>query len=118
MVLERFRRREADSEKEAEDTRPDWVELQNQDFKEELNINVKVDTLQGFADTSRIQNLLREGNIVFLKIKGLRQNDISELKRSVEKLKKTATAMDGDIVGVDTDYLVLTPKHAQIHRGG
>ena len=40
-----------------------------------------------------------------------------ELKRAVDKLKKTCVAMDGDIIGVDEDFLVLTPNYAKIWRG-
>lgn len=116
MVFEKFRKTEKEEKKE-EKPESEWLELDTAAFKEELSVNVRVETLKDFADTQRIQGLVREGNIVFLKIKGLRQRDLSELKRSVEKLKKTCVAMDGDIVGVDEDFLVLTPKYAKIYRG-
>jgi len=64
-----------------------------------------------------VQQLVRDGNIVFLRIRELREKNISELKRSVEKLKKTVVAMNGDIVGVDEDFLVITPTSAKIFRG-
>jgi len=50
-------------------------------------------------------------------IKDLRKKDINELKRAVERLKKTCTAMNGDIVGVDEDFLIITPQFAKIYRG-
>jgi len=96
---------------------PDFVELDSAAFNESSEVNIRVETLKDLMDTDRIQYLLREGNIVFLNIGGLRHRDLSELKRSVEKLKKTVAAMDGDIIGVDEDFLVLTPKYAKIHRG-
>jgi SepF-like predicted cell division protein (DUF552 family) len=83
----------------------------------ENKVSVKIDTLREYADIDRIQSLVREGNIVFLKIKELRMRDITELKRCVDKLRKTALAMNGDIVGVDEDFLVLTPNFAKIYRG-
>jgi SepF-like predicted cell division protein (DUF552 family) len=83
----------------------------------ENKVSVKIDTLREYADIDRIQATVREGNIVFLKIKDLRMKDISELKRCVDKLRKTALAMNGDIVGVDEDFLVLTPSFAKIYRG-
>ncbi len=116
MVLEKFRKKDSEEAAKEEPT-TDWVELDSSAFKEDFSVNVRVETLKDFADTARIQSLVREGNIVFLKIKGLRQRDLSELKRSVEKLKKTCVAMDGDIVGVDEDFLVLTPNYAKIFRG-
>lgn len=85
--------------------------------KEETKVNVRVETLRDYIDTDRIQQLVREGNVVFLKIKELRNRDMNELKRAVGKLRKTCTAMDGDIVGVDEDFLVITPNFAKIYRG-
>jgi SepF-like predicted cell division protein (DUF552 family) len=84
---------------------------------EESNISVKIDTLASYADADRIQQSLREGTVIFLRIRDLREKDINELKRSVEKLRKTITAMNGDVVGVDEDFLVLTPQYAKIYRG-
>ncbi len=80
------------------------------------NVKIKIDELKRFADTERIQDMVRKGTVVFLRIKDLRQKDINELKRSVEKLKRTITASEGDIVGVDEDFLVLTPSFAKIFR--
>lgn len=123
MVFGLFEKKSAESAKEGEEgkkegkPKSDWVELDTAAFREDFSVNVRVETLKDFADTNRIQGLVRDGNIVFLKIKGLRQRDLGELKRSVEKLKKTCTAMSGDIVGVDEDFLVLTPDYAKIFRG-
>lgn len=80
-------------------------------------ISVRLESLKDYIDTDRVQQLVREGNVVFLRIKELRQKDITELKRAVDKLKRTCIAMDGDIVGVDEDFLVITPKAAKIFRG-
>jgi len=101
----------------AEERQPDFVELDASAFNESAGVTVRIETLKDLMDTDRIQYLLREGNIVFLNMGGLRRRDLSELKRSVEKLKKTVAAMDGDIIGVDEDFLILTPKSARIHRG-
>ena len=84
---------------------------------EENSISVKIDTLANYADTDRVQQSLREGTVIFLRIRDLREKDINELKRAVEKLRKTITAMNGDVVGVDEDFLVLTPQFAKIYRG-
>jgi len=102
---------------EVEEPKQEWVELDDGAFKESTDVNVRVETLKDFTDTDRIQYLLREGSIIFLRIKELRQKDLTELKRSVDKLKKTCAAMDGDIIGVDEDFLVLTPNFARIFRG-
>lgn len=79
-------------------------------------VNVKIDKLHDFSDVERVQNLVRDGNVVFLNIKDLRQKDINELKRTVDRLKKTIVANNGDIVGVDEDFLILTPSFAKVLR--
>ena len=111
-------RDESNMEKNVEsDSEEQWIELDTSAFKEDTNVKVRIDTLKNFADTDRIQHLIREGNIIFLKIGKLRRDDLSELKRSVDRLKKTCKAIDGDIIGVDEDFLVLAPNTARIFRG-
>lgn len=77
---------------------------------------IRISELKNFADTETVQNMVREGTIVFLRIKEMRQKDINELKKSVDKLKKTIAANNGDIVGVDEDFLILTPSSAKVFR--
>ena len=95
----------------------EFLELDSSHFDEKLGVNVKIDVLERYSDTDRIQGLLRQGNVIFLKIRELREKDINELKRAVEKLRKTCSAMNGDIVGVDEDYLIITPSFARVFRG-
>ncbi|MEM5879190.1 MAG: cell division protein SepF [Candidatus Aenigmatarchaeota archaeon] len=112
MVVEKLKKlKEKMSKKEEE-----FVEVET-GFEEENKVNVKIDTLKSYSDTDRVLQSLREGNVIFLRIKDLRTKDINELKRAVERLKKTVSAMDGDLVGVEEDFLVLTPKFARIYRG-
>jgi SepF-like predicted cell division protein (DUF552 family) len=79
-------------------------------------LSIKIDKLNDFADADRILRHVREGSVVFLRIKGLKEKDMGELKRTVEKLKKTVTASNGDIVGVEQDWLILTPAYAAVQR--
>jgi SepF-like predicted cell division protein (DUF552 family) len=100
-----------------EEKKEEFLEIDSSLAEEERKISVKVENLTGFVDTERIQQLLREGNVIFLKIKDLRNKDINELKRCVERLKKTCLAMNGDIAGVDEDFLIITPDFARVFRG-
>src|SRR3989338_2764556 len=81
-------------------------------------IRISIEKMDDFADTDRVLRALRKGNIVFLKIKGLKEKDMSELKRAVERLKKTTIANNGDIAGVETDWLIITPQYATVEREG
>jgi SepF-like predicted cell division protein (DUF552 family) len=95
----------------------EYVELGENMMGADGKVGVRIETLIDYNDTDRIQQLLREGNVVFLRVRELRAKNMPELKRSVEKLRKTCTAMNGDMVGVDEDFLVVTPQYAQIYRG-
>ncbi|MCD6591245.1 MAG: cell division protein SepF [Candidatus Aenigmarchaeota archaeon] len=79
-------------------------------------IGIVIEKLNDFSDTDRILKSVRNGSLVFLKIKGLREKDLGELKRAVEKLKRTVLAQNGDIVGVEQEWLILAPEHAKVLR--
>ena len=93
----------------------DFVEMK-EDNSGEQKVSVRIEQLQGVADADRIQQFVREGHVVFLRIRELRTKDIAELKRAVERLKKTIEASNGDIVGVDEDFIILTPNFAKVYR--
>src|SRR3989304_9885584 len=94
-----------------------FLEVDENAGKEETKVNVRIETLAGYMDTDRISELVRDGTVVFLKVRDVRAKEPAEFKRVVEKLKKTIMANDGDIVGLDEDFLVLTPRFATVYRG-
>jgi SepF-like predicted cell division protein (DUF552 family) len=79
-------------------------------------LGIRIENLEEFADTERVLRQVREGSIIFLKIKGLKDKDMGELKRAVDKLKRTVTANNGDIIGVEQNWLILTPEFVAVHR--
>ncbi len=79
-------------------------------------IQIRVDKLEDFVDSDRVQKHVRDGSIVFVKIKSLKDKDISELKRAIDKLRKTIVAMNGDIAGIEEDWIILTPSYAHVVR--
>lgn len=73
-----------------------------------------VDSFEGIKE---ILDVLREGTtIALVNIRPLKEKDIIELKRAINKLKKTTDAISGDIAGFGEDYIVATPHFARIHR--
>jgi len=79
-------------------------------------IGISIEKLEEFGDTERVLRDVRGGSLVFLKIKNLKEKDIGELKRAVEKLKRTVLAQNGEIVGVEQDWLILAPEHAKVKK--
>lgn len=85
--------------------------------KQRAKVMVKPYAIEDFSDIKQVIDDLRDGyTIALVNIRGLRDKDLVELKRAVNKLKKTTDAMEGDIAGFSEDILVITPSFAQIYR--
>ena len=116
MVLDRIRKsiiRDMDSD---DVPKEDFIEVGIEEAKGHGKIGISIEKLDDFADTDRVLKVVREGSLVFLKIKTLKEKDLGELKRAVEKLKKTVLAQNGEIIGVEQDWLILAPEHARVMR--
>ncbi len=96
----------------------EYVELNTESaFDKSQKIIVRPFVLEDFADVKGILDALREGyTIALVNIKPLKEKDMVELKRSINKLKKTADAMEGEIAGFGEDYIVIAPSFAQIYK--
>jgi len=80
-------------------------------------ITVRPFVIEEFADIKPILDTLREGyTISLVNIRPLKDKDLVELKRAINKLKKTCEAVEGDIAGFGDDWIALTPSFARIHR--
>ena len=96
----------------------DYLEIdpENQQSKKD-KVLVKPFTVREFQDVKPILASLREGyTIALVNIQPLKDHDLIELKRVVNKLRKTCDAIDGDIAGFGEDWLVATPNFAQVDR--
>lgn len=73
--------------------------------------------LEDFEDIKPVIDSLREGyTIALVNIRPLRDRDLVELKRAINKLKKTCDAVEGDIAGFGDDWIAAVPSFAGIHR--
>ena len=102
----------------ASEAEKDYVELDTTGSPEPKGkILVRPFTIEDFADIKVILDILREGTtIALINIRPLKDKDVIELKRAINKLKKTTDAIQGDIAGFGDDYLVITPAFAKIYR--
>ncbi len=95
----------------------DYIEINPADVKEKSKITVKPHIIKDFSDIKQPLDDLREGyTISLLNIRPLKDKDIIELKRAINKLRKTCDAIEGDIAGFGEDYIVVVPYFAHIHR--
>ncbi|RMD58129.1 cell division protein SepF [Candidatus Woesearchaeota archaeon] len=102
--------------KELED-QPEYVELEHDPELSRSRVLVRPFVLDDFEDVKPILTSLREGyTIALVNIRPLKDRDLIELKRAINKLKKTADAIDGEIAGFGEDFLVVCPSFASIYR--
>jgi len=114
-ISKKFSSREDDYPEEFTD---DYIEIDTKtDIKNKAKIYVRPFTIEDFNDIKGILDSLREGyTIALVNIKPLKDRDMVELKRVVNKLKKTCEAIEGDIAGFGEDWIVVTPTFAQVYR--
>ena len=74
--------------------------------------------IEEFEHIKPILDALREGHtIALVNIKPLKDKDLVELKRAINKLKKTCDAIEGDIAGFGENWIAAVPNFAYIYRG-
>ena len=107
--------RQSDFEEPVEE---EYVELGPDTPGAERNrVTVRPFVMEEFEDIKPILDSLRQGlTIALINIAPLKEKDIVELKRAINKLKKTCDAIDGDIAGFGEDYIVATPEFATVFR--
>jgi len=95
-----------------------YVELSEESSEEKAKITVKPYVLEDFEHIKPILDALREGHtIALINIKPLKDKDLVELKRAINKLKNTCDAIEGDIAGFGEDWIAAVPSFAHIFRG-
>lgn len=105
-------------DEDSDDSEEEYLELDtNPKRAKSTKVVVRPFVLEDFSDIKPVLDALREGyTICLVNIKPLKDKDIVELKRGINKLKKTTEANNGDIAGFGDDYLVVTPGFAEIYR--
>lgn len=96
----------------------DYLEIDTEQAKRPASkILIKPFVVKEFEDIKPALDALRDGyTIALVNIRPIKDKDIVELKRAVNKLKKTCDAINGDIAGFGEDWIVATPSFAQVHR--
>jgi SepF-like predicted cell division protein (DUF552 family) len=87
-----------------------------EDTEPQEKLNIRIDNLSGLEDVERIADLVKKGNIMFLKIKDLQKKDIGQFQTAIQKMKRVCSQFNWDLVGLEDGYLVVTPSFAKIER--
>jgi len=95
----------------------EYMELEHQEEEKiSSRIPLEIERIEVLDDSDRVQEKLREGRILIVKIKGLKEKDMGELKRAVDRIKRTCTALNGDLAAIGDEWLLATPGSAKIHK--
>ena len=103
-----------------EETEQGYVELGNESSAADTRskLSVRPFVIEEFEHIKPILDSLREGHtIALINIKPLKDKDLVELKRAINKLKKTCDALEGDIAGFGENWIAAVPSFAYIYRG-
>ena len=102
-----------------EEGEQEYVELGNEKSSDSRSkLMVRPFVIEDFEGIKPILDSLREGHTVALiNIKPLKDKDLVELKRAINKLKKTCDAIEGDIAGFGENWIAAVPNFAYIYRG-
>ncbi|MFA5303605.1 MAG: cell division protein SepF [Candidatus Nanoarchaeia archaeon] len=93
------------------------VEVKPSAEKEKFKIYIKYLQIEEANDTKKILDYIREGNYIILaNYKKLKDKDAVELKRSIDKIKKTCDAANSDIVGLEENFVLIYPGFATISK--
>lgn len=104
-----------------EDGSEDYLSLGEMDIKthkENKVLDVKVFVLDDYENIRDILDVVRsETTMCLIDIHLLRNKDPDELRRAVDKLKKTVEAVSGEVVGFHENWILVAPKNVHIHKG-
>ncbi len=95
----------------------EYVELDTiQDEPAAKKVSIQIEKIEEYADSDRIQRKVREGVVMLVNIKPLKDKNLPELRRAVDRIKRTCEAVGGDIVGAGDDWVLVSPANAKIMR--
>lgn len=85
---------------------------------DEKDLNVRVFVLDDYESIRDILDIVRgEKTMCLIDIHLLRNKDPDELRRSIDKLRKTVEAIEGEVVGFHENWVLAAPKNVKIHKG-
>lgn len=95
----------------------EYIEIEhNAEEAHAKKVPIHIEKINEYADSDRIQRKLRDGAVMLIRVKELKDKNVAELKRAIERIKKTCDAVNGDIVGVGDEWIIVSPANARVER--
>lgn len=76
---------------------------------------IKIAEIDGFEDVRALANYVYDGDILIVDFNAI-ANDELTLRRVASELSRLADDVGGDIAGLGTDYIIITPRGIGISR--
>ena len=113
------------NEEFVEDSNDDYLSITEQydtskvgSSDEDKLVNVRIFVLDDYENIRDILDVIRgEKTMCLIDIHLLRNKDPDELRRAIDKLKKTVNAVSGELVGFHENWIIAAPKYVNIHKG-
>ncbi len=104
-----------------EDETGDYLSITESDVvsgREDSLLDVRVFVLDDYENIREILDCIRgDKTMCLIDIHLLRNKDPDELRRAVDKLRKTVEAISGELVGFHENWILSVPKNVHIHKG-
>lgn len=94
----------------------EYVQLEAEEEKPAGGVTIQIEHIGHYTDSERIQQKVRDGIILLVRIKDLKDKDMNELKRAIARIRRTCHAVNGDIAGLGDEWLIVTPAVAKVRR--
>lgn len=83
----------------------------------EKTLTLRLIVLESYGDTEDILRTLRNGDtMAVVKIRPLRDKDMSELKRAINRLKTHCTATGAQMAALDDNWVMVVPPTVELER--
>jgi SepF-like predicted cell division protein (DUF552 family) len=115
MVLKQLKDLKSKIFSEKKEPEPVEIGLKDDSLPKTLSLDLVV--LENFSDSERALENMREGDrILMLKIRSLRENNMADLKKAVNRLKTHCAATGANLAAIDDNWIVVVPPTVGLER--
>ncbi|MBR9679872.1 MAG: cell division protein SepF [Candidatus Altiarchaeota archaeon] len=83
------------------------------------NAKLKLDlmVMERYNDVEKVLNKFRSGDrIIIVKVSPLRDKDMTELKKAINRMKTHCNVTGADLAALDDSWIILVPPIVQIEK--
>ena len=84
--------------------------------KQEAPIYLKAITIRDFSDIHTINEDIKKGMVLILRVTPLAQKDVKKLRKMVEELYVIARDSNADIARLGEERIIVTPPNVKIWK--